>query len=215
LNRKCRIFLADDHPLVLAGVRDLLATEADFVIVGEAMTGPDALQKIGAIVPDVAIVDNSLPGMSGIQLTGRLTDEVPEVLVMMLTVHEDRGYLEQAISAGARGFVVKRSAAEHLVPAVRVVLSGQIFVDPVLASQPIDRPVMRTAWAATEELTELEILVLKLSAQGLTNREIASRLHDDLGAVERIRDNGLEKLGISTRAELLRYATQCGWRVDV
>jgi DNA-binding NarL/FixJ family response regulator len=215
LKEKCRIFLVDDNPLVLLGVHNLLVAESDFVIVGEATSGPDALMKIGEIVPNLAILDNSLPGMTGIQLAGRLKQEMPDLLTMMLTLHEDRAYLAQALSAGARGYVVKRTAAEHLVPAVRLVLSGQTFVDPVFAARPPDRPVARASWVAPDKLSERESSVLKLSAHGLTNREIALRLGDDPGAIERIRGSGLGKLEISTRAELLRYAAQCGWSVDV
>jgi DNA-binding CsgD family transcriptional regulator len=94
------------------------------------------------------------------------------------------------------------------------VLSGLTFVDPVFAARPFDRPVTRAAWVATDELSELEISVLKLSAQGLTNREISLRLDDDFSTIERIKVSGHGKLGISTRAELLRYAAQCGWLVD-
>jgi DNA-binding NarL/FixJ family response regulator len=214
LKDRNRIFLADDNPLVLWGVHNLLVAESDFAIVGEATSGPDALTKICEIVPNLAILDNSLPGMTGIQLAARLAEVMPELLVVMLTLHEDRAYLVQAFRAGARGYVVKRTAAEHLVPAVRLVLSGQTFVDPVFATRPLDRPVTRAAWVATDALSEPEISVLKLSAQGLTNREISLRLADDLSAIERIRTSGLGKLEISTRAELLRYAAQCGWPVD-
>ncbi len=110
---KTRIVLADDHPIVLTGLRNLIESESDFVVVGEATSGPEALRVIREQRPDIAIVDISMTGMSGIVLTRRLTGEAPDIRILILTLHEDRAYLRQALDAGARGYVVKRSAAAN------------------------------------------------------------------------------------------------------
>ena len=122
MNDKTRIVLADDHPIVLTGLRNLIESESDFAVVGEATSGPEALNIIRDTMPDIAIVDISMPGISGIMLTRRLFEEAPDIKILMLTLHEDRAYLRQALDAGARGYVVKRSAAANLVSAVRSVI---------------------------------------------------------------------------------------------
>ena len=111
---KTRIVLADDHPIVLTGLRNLIESEPDFAVVGEATSGPEALKVIRDSRPDIAIVDISMPGMSGIVLARRLFDEARDIKILMLTLHEDRAYLKQALDAGASGYVVKRSAAANL-----------------------------------------------------------------------------------------------------
>jgi DNA-binding NarL/FixJ family response regulator len=212
-----RIFLADDHPLILAGIRNLIASEPDFEIAGEAMTGPDALKKIRDIKPDLAIVDISITGMNGIVLTRRIAEEIPEVRVLVLTLHEDKAFLTQALDAGARGYVVKRSAAANLVLAIRAVLDGGIYIDPAVAHRVIHRASVfhPAAISAIKELSERETQVLKLSSMGLTNKEIAFRIGVGVKSIETFKSRGLGKLEIQTRADLLRYASQAGWLADV
>ena len=130
MNDKTRIVLADDHPIVLTGLRNLVESESDFEVVGEATSGPDALKLIRDVRPDIAIVDISMPGISGIVLARRLAEEAPDIKIMVLTLHEDRAYLRQALDAGARGYVVKRSAAANLVSAVRAVIAGASISTP-------------------------------------------------------------------------------------
>ncbi|MFZ0527273.1 MAG: response regulator transcription factor, partial [Xanthobacteraceae bacterium] len=119
---KTRIVLADDHPIVLDGLRNLIRAEPDFELVGEAGSGLAALKVVRETRPDVAVLDISMPELNGIVLSRRLAGEIPELSVLMLTLHEDRAYLNQALEAGVRGYVLKRSAVENLVHAIRAVL---------------------------------------------------------------------------------------------
>jgi DNA-binding NarL/FixJ family response regulator len=130
-----RIVLADDHPIVLDGLRNLIRAEADFELVGEATSGLAALKLIREKRPDVAVLDISMPKLNGIMLSRRLAGEMPDLRVLVLTLHEDRAYLNQALEAGVRGYVLKRSAVENLVHAVRAVMVGGTYVDPAIVGR--------------------------------------------------------------------------------
>lgn len=214
---KTRIVLADDHPIVLTGLRNLLESESDFTVVGEATSGPEALKLIREARPDIAIVDISMPGMSGIVLTRRLTEEAADIKILMLTLHEDRAYLRQALDVGARGYVVKRSAAENLVSAVRSVIAGGTYIDPGIVNRVLNRSPAgnRVSIRETRDLTDRETEVLKLSSLGLTNKEISYRIGVGVKSIETFKARGLAKLEIQSRADLLRYASQVGWLSDI
>jgi DNA-binding NarL/FixJ family response regulator len=214
---KTRIVLADDHPIVLTGLRNLIESESDFAVVGEATSGPEALKVIRDNRPDIAIVDISMPGMSGIVLARRLSEEAVEVKILMLTLHEDRAYLRQALDAGARGYVVKRSAAANLVSAVSSVLAGGIYIDPAIVNRVLSRSSASNRASVPEirDLTDRETEVLKLSSRGLTNKEISHRIGVGVKSVETFKSRGLAKLEIQSRADLLRYASQVGWLEDI
>lgn len=214
---KTRIVLADDHPIVLTGLRNLIESESDFAVVGEATSGPEALKVIRDNRPDIAIVDISMPGMSGLVLARRLSEEAQEIKVLMLTLHEDRAYLRQALDAGARGYVVKRSAAANLVSAVRSVLAGGIYIDPAIVNRVLSRSSASDRASAPEirDLTDRETDVLKLSSRGLTNKEISHQIGVGVKSVETFKSRGLAKLEIQSRADLLRYASQVGWLEDI
>ena len=216
MSRRTRIVLADEQPIVLNGLRNLIMTEGDLELVGEATNGPAALAIIRETRPDVAVVDVSLSGLNGIVLTRRLSTENPSVGVLVLTSYEDRGFVKQAFEAGARGYVLKRSAAEHLVLAVRAVAIGSLYVDPTIRRRLFDVHPTNTARSNTGgELTERETEVLKLIALGFTNKEIAGQLGVGVKSVETYKARGTEKLGLKTRAELVRYAAGQGWLADV
>ena len=217
MSGKTRIVLADEQPIVLNGLRNLIMAEGDLELVGEATNGPAALAIIREMRPDVAVVDVSLSGLNGIVLTRRLSTETPSVGVLVLTSYEDRGFVKQAFEAGARGYVLKKSAAEHLVLAVRAVAVGSLYVDPIIRRRLFDVDSKNTARARNTggDLTERETEVLKLIALGFTNKEIASQLGLGVKSVETYRARGTEKLGLKTRAELVRYAAGQGWFADV
>jgi DNA-binding NarL/FixJ family response regulator len=214
---KTRIVLADEQPIVLNGLRNLIMTESDLELVGEATNGPAALAIIRETRPDVAVVDVSLSGLNGIVLTRRLSTEIPSVGVLVLTSYEDRGFVKQAFEAGARGYVLKRSAAEHLILAVRAVAVGSLYVDPIIRRRLFDVDPKNIARSRNTggELTERETEVLKLIALGFTNKEIARQLGLGVKSVETYKARGTEKLGLKTRAELVRYAAGQGWLADV
>ncbi len=212
---KTRIVLADDHPIVLDGLRNLVRAEDDFELVGEAASGLGALKLIRETRPDVAVVDISMPELNGIVLCRRLAGELPGVRLLVLTLHEDRAYLNQAIEAGVRGYVLKRSAVENLVQAIRAVLVGGLYIDPAIAGRVFDEgrvsKRVATRKGLSPTLTDREADVLKMAASGFTNKEIASRLDVGVKSVETYKARGLEKLGLRTRAELIRYASGQGW----
>jgi DNA-binding NarL/FixJ family response regulator len=212
---KTRIVLADDHPIVLDGLRNLIRAEADFELVGEAASGLAALKVIRDQRPDVAVLDISMPEINGIVLSRKLTAEMPQVNVLMLTLHEDRAYLNQALEAGVRGYVLKRSAVENLVQAIRAVLVGGIYVDPAISGRTQvgkrSNGKITAHNGSAPALTEREAAVLKMASLGLTNKEIASRLDIGVKSVETYKARGLEKLGLKSRAQLVRYAATQGW----
>ena len=214
---KTHIVLADDHPIVLTGLRNLIESESDFAVVGEATSGLEALKMIRDTRPDIAIVDISMPGMSGIVLTRRLSEEAQEIKVLMLTLHEDRAYLREALDAGARGYVVKRSAAANLVSAVRSVIAGGTYIDPAIVNRVLNRSSANNHASVPEirNLTDRETEVLKLSSLGLTNKEISHRIGVGVKSIETFKSRGLAKLEIQSRADLLRYASQVGWLENI
>lgn len=216
---KHRVLLADDHPIVLTGLRNLIAEADDLALVGEATNGLLALQLIRDLAPDVAVVDISMPELNGIMLARRLAEECPEVRVMALTLHEDRAYVHQTLQAGVRGYVLKRSAAENLLPAIRTVLDGGLYLDPAIAGHVHDATASRVGRSAAlfspPELTDRETDVLRQTALGLTNKEIARQLGIGVKSVETYKARAGDKLGFRTRADIVRYAAAQGWLANL
>ena len=214
-----RIALCDDHPIVLNGLQNLIESEPDFEIVGTATDGIAALKLISETLPDIALIDISMPELNGIALARRLKQEAPSVRVVVLTVYEDRAFLKQALDAGVRGYLLKRSAAESLIQAARAVLTGGIYVDPAMADRLFVNSAPRQGRKgdapSMPALTERESEVLKLTALGFTNKETARRLDIGVKSVETYKARGLEKLGLNTRAELVRYASAEGWLANI
>jgi DNA-binding NarL/FixJ family response regulator len=219
VTEKSRITLCDDHPIVLAGLHNLIASEPDFEMVGTATNGMSALKLIVDKQPDIALIDISMPELNGIALARRLAQDAPSVRVMVLTVYEDRAFLKQALDAGVRGYLLKRSAAENLIQAARAVLTGGTYVDPAIADRAFVNSSPRQGRNGDKlsmpALTERENEVLKLTALGFTNKETARRLDIGVKSVETYKARGLEKLGLTTRAELVRYAAAEGWLVNI
>jgi len=213
-----RITLSDDHPIVLAGLRNLLTAEHDMLLVGEAQDGVAALKLIRNEKPDIAILDISMPAINGLGVVRKLSGELPGVRWLLLTVHEDRAYLNQALAAGVRGYLLKRSAAENLIPAIRAVFVGGLYVDPAIAGQVAESNSVRRGGPRTKsnanELTERETEVLRFTALGFTNKETAGRLDVGVKSVETYKARGFEKLGLKTRAQLVRFASVQGWLDD-
>jgi DNA-binding NarL/FixJ family response regulator len=217
VNHRSRIVLCDDHPIVLAGLRNVIAGSNDLEIVGEASNGLEAFRLICQQKPDLAIVDVSLPEMNGIVLARRIAKELDPVRILILTLHEDRAYLKQAMEAGARGYLLKRSAAANLVPAIRAVMTGGTYVDPAIANKLLDRGARRARSEPTggPNLTDREETTLRLVAMGFTTKEIARRLDIGGKSVETFKSRGLDKLGLKSRADLVRFAATHGWLSDL
>jgi DNA-binding NarL/FixJ family response regulator len=215
---KLRVFLADDHAVVREGLKSLINAQADMEVIGEAGDGRTACEQVLPLRPDVVVLDVSMPEMTGAQATERLRLECPEVKVLALTVHEDKGYLRQLLEAGAVGYVLKRAAAEELIRAIRTVAGGGVYLDPALAGKVVGGFVRKPAGKGAPEesaLSEREVEVVRLVAAGHSNKEIAGRLDLSIKTVETYKARSLEKLGLRSRADLVRYALQRGWLQDV
>lgn len=211
-----RVALADDHPVVLAGIKALLRADPLITLVGEAATGPDALGILCRTKPDVGVIDISLPELNGLELARRVAEKCPEVKLLALTVHEDRAYVQPLLQAGARGYLLKRSAAEDLVRAIRAVAEGGVYLDPAVADKALPDLAPRSGSSAAGragegELSTREEEVLKLTAQGFANKEIAAKLEVSVKTVETYKARGAEKLGLRSRAEIVRFGAAQGW----
>ncbi|MBM6583265.1 MULTISPECIES: response regulator transcription factor [Microvirga] len=215
-----RVALADDHPVVLAGVRALLQEAPEIELVGEAKNGAAALQMICEQLPDVAVIDISMPDLNGIDLAKRVASTCPQVKLLALTVHEDRAYVQPLLQAGARGYLLKRSAAEDLVRAIRAVAAGGVYLDPAVADRALSNAVRGSRGGMipsddVEALSQRETEVLKLTAQGYSNKEVAARLNISVKTIETYKARAAEKLGLRTRADIVRYGASQGWLVDL
>lgn len=206
---KIRVVLADDHPFILLALRQLILAEADFELVGEARTGIQALSVIRSTAPDLAIIDVTMPEMNGILLAKKLRDEVPLVKIIVLTATEQEGPLKQALEAGASGYVLKKSTADSLVPAIRAVIAGGTFVDPSIVHRV---PAFRSHRSKKiGALTDRESEALKLTALGHSTKEIAIKMEIGAKSVETYRSRASEKLGLKSKAELVQFAINEGW----
>jgi DNA-binding NarL/FixJ family response regulator len=212
---RIRVVLADDHPIVLAGIRALLNADPEIELVGEATSGSDALPMICSSGPDVAVVDVSMPGLNGLELAERVAGECPQTRVLVLTVHEDAAYVQPLLKAGARGYLLKRSAADDLLRAVRAVAAGGVYLDPSIAGHALMDPSAPARGTGLDEVGEAlsprETEVLRLIAQGFSNKEIARRIDVSVKSVETYKARAAEKLGLRTRAEIIRYGAAHGW----
>jgi DNA-binding NarL/FixJ family response regulator len=206
--RSMRILIADDHGIVRSGLKLLLARQADMEVVAEAEDGVDALEKVLAERPDVAILDVAMPRMTGLQATHEIKSQAPDTQVLILSMHDDERYLFEALRAGASGYVLKRAADQDLVDAVRAANRGEPFLTPA-AQEALIRDFI-TRGEEPSELTPREQEIVKLIAEAHTNREIAEILHLSEKTVESHRANVLQKLGMRDRVELVRYAIRRG-----
>jgi two-component system, NarL family, response regulator NreC len=212
--KKVRVLVADDHKVVRDGLRLLINGQKDLRVVGEAADGKEALEQARALKPDVVVMDLSMPRLNGLQATERLRAEQPAVKVVALTLHEDATYLLQLCQAGAAGYVLKRSAGDDLIQAIRAVAAGELHFDPAVANQALRAQVGEPATRAgrpAAELSEREKQVLTLLAWGYSNKETAGHLKLSTKTVETYRLRVAEKLGLRSRTEIVRYALRQGW----
>jgi DNA-binding NarL/FixJ family response regulator len=206
---RIRVYLVDDHPIVRSGLEALLSSEEDMVVVGEAGDGLAAVQGARATAPDVVVMDLSMPKLGGVQATERIRAECPEAKVLALSAHCERSYVQVVLAAGASGFLVKRAAADELVRAVRAVAAGGVYLDPLAAVHVVD-PSQGTS-RTHAQLSERETEVLRLIAAGHAMKEIAVQLDVSPRTLETYRARAMEKLGLSSRVDIVRYALQRGW----
>ena len=214
---KLRILLAEDHETIRDGLKLLVGSQPDMEVVGEADNGRVAVQLAQQLLPDVAVMDVSMPELNGLQATKKLKQQCPRVKVLALTRHTDGGYLQQLLQAGASGYVLKQSKSAELLRAIRAVAAGQTYLDPAITGKVIDSIIGgrgARGESAEPKLTEREAEVLRLIAVGHINKEVAARLSLSVKTVEVHKARGMEKLGMKSRVDLVRYAMLRGWLQD-
>jgi DNA-binding NarL/FixJ family response regulator len=212
--KQTRIIVADDHPLILAGLKALVQADPTMQIIGEAKDGQSALQLATELKPDLIVLDLSMPGMHGIRVAQTLLMQCPSSHILILTVHEDQAYLRRLLEMGVSGYVLKRSASEELITAIRAVATGGIYLDPAIAAMVVKLGPHRKFGhhvRLAAELSNREGEVLQLAAAGYSNKEISSRLQVGVKTIETYKTRAMDKLGLDTRAQLVRYAIVKGW----
>jgi DNA-binding NarL/FixJ family response regulator len=210
--RLIRIVLADDHVLLRQGLQSLLDAEPGLKVVGQASSGDEATACACTLLPDVVVMDVSMPNGDGIRATAKIRSECPAVRILGLSRHLDPGYVRRFLSAGASGYVVKRATAVELVRAVRAVAAGATYIDAAVAAPLADntRDALRGDIGGTP-LTARETEVLGLIARGRSNRDVAATLNISIKTVEYHKARCGTKLGFRGRADIVRYAISQGW----
>lgn len=216
-----QILIADDQGLLRAGLRALLSKENDLEVIGEADNGAAVLELAKNLSPEVVLLDISMPGLDGIEATKRLKKILPEAKVLIITVHEDESLLQEAIRAGAAGYIVKRAVESELIDAIRAVRRGDMYIHPTMTRallkdfptkddgrSRLEPPKATSYDPPVEALTPREVDVLRLIAKGCTNRQMAEELCISVRTVEGHRANLMGKLNLQGRVELVRYARE-------
>jgi two-component system response regulator NreC len=210
-----KVLLVEDHIVVRQGIKALLSDEPDLEIVGEADNGREALSLVSELRPDVVLMDISMPGLNGIEATRQIRQRYADVKVVVLSMHASEEYVFQMLRAGASGYVLKQSDSSEVLTAIRAATSGGSFLSPPISRTVIDDYVHRAETRGRADdmdlLTSREREVLQLLAEGLSNREIAQQLNISIKTVETHRSNMMNKLGVSSKTELVKYALRKGW----
>jgi DNA-binding NarL/FixJ family response regulator len=206
------VLLADDHPIVREGLKKLINADERMTVIGEASDGREACHEALRLRPDVIVMDISMPHLNGIEAARRLKSSCPEIKVLALTLHEELGYLQEIMQAGACGYVLKKTAGDELIHAIITVAAGGTYLDPALSANVLARSMRgESSESRAAKLSARECEVLRLIAEGHTNKEIASRLHISDKSVETYKARSMSKLGLRGRADVVRYALQQGW----
>jgi len=211
---KLRILIVDDHAFVREGLKRLIHEQPDMEVVGEAAHGYEALRLAKERLPDVALVDIWMPGQDGARVTRMIVDACPQVRVIALTRHDDAGFVQKLLAAGAMGYILKQSALSELTQAVRAVAAGQQFVDTAIrgaVTPSLADPARPEAAAPEVALSSQEQTVLRLVASAYTSQEIAVSLSIDITQVLKTRSLAMAKAGLATRTDVVHYAQRRGW----
>lgn len=205
------IVLADDHAILRSGLKLLLTRQEGWKVVGEANNGTQTLSLVQQVQPDVLLLDLNMPEGDGLSILSDIRTSAPQTKILVLTMHEDGGYLQQAIQSGAAGYVLKKAVDTELIMAIQAVLRGDIYVHPAMthyllrSTNEVPEAAQTDPW---KELSEREFDVLKRVALGYTNTEIGEELFLSTKTVETYRARGMEKLGLQTRAQLVKSAME-------
>jgi len=209
-----KVLVVDDHAVVRTGLKLLLNTEDGIEVVGEAANADEAILRAKLLQPDIVLMDVVMPGRNGIEATAELHELLPETRVLMLSMQDDPSYVREAFGVGASGYVLKEAADTELVAAVREVARGGRYVHPELGARLAAAEAQARAEAESDPLSDREREVLRLLALGHTNQEIAKMLYISVRTAETHRAHIMQKLRLSTRAELVRYALEHGLLAD-
>ena len=214
---KLRILLAEDHEIVRAGVKMLVDSQPDMTVVGEANNGEIAVKKATELMPDIVVMDISMPTLNGLKATKKIKQVSSKIKILTLSRHTDDAYLQQLLKAGANGYVLKQSAPTELINAIRAVAAGKSYLDPTLTEKVMDGYVRQStaiASASKVEMSDRETEVIRLIAWGHSNKEIAVRLELSVKTIEAHKANAMRKLGFNSRIDIVRYAILQGWLED-
>jgi DNA-binding NarL/FixJ family response regulator len=215
---RLRVFLADDHPLVLEGMKARVLSDPDLELVGEAVDGLTALHSSVELRPDVLVLDLSMPGMNGVDVASNMRVACPETRILVLTVHEDGAYLRKVLDLGVAGYVLKRSVTEELIRGIHAVGGGGVYLDPAIAGRAIGRdafPAHEGAdLAKAPDLSKREREVIRLAAAGHSIKTIAAKLGLGVKSVETYKVRAMAKLGLRSRVEVVQLALRKGWLKD-
>jgi DNA-binding NarL/FixJ family response regulator len=212
---KLRVMLADDHETVREGLKMIVNAQDDMEVVGFAGDGREAVAKAQELLPDVLVMDISMPKLNGLKATEKLNAVCPQVKVLTLSRHADDGYIRELLAAGACAYVLKQSAPGELIHAIRAVAAGGKYIDPKLAAKVMGTYSDRgPRGEAKGNLSDRESEVLRLIALGYSNKEIAARLSLSVKTIEVHKANAMRKLNITSRIDLVRYAIFQGWLQD-
>ncbi|HUB02790.1 MAG TPA: response regulator transcription factor [Terriglobales bacterium] len=212
-NSQIRVLIADDHAILRSGLRMLIGSQQDMTVVAEAQNGDEAIQIARKMSPDIVILDITMPERGGLYAIDEILKNNLSTRILLLTMHEELAYLRTALAAGASGYVLKKSVDADLLAAIRAVHKGRTYIDAELASELVRHAMPdagRSNAKLTEVLSERELQVLKLVAEGFSSREIAQQIFVSVKTVETYRGRFAEKLGLTSRAEIVRYALEMG-----
>jgi DNA-binding NarL/FixJ family response regulator len=208
-----KVLVVDDHEVVRQGIKMVLETDPELEVVGEAASGEDAIERVRELRPNVVVMDIGMPGLSGFEATRRIRQSNPEVQVLALTVHDSEAYVFQMLQAGATGYIVKRAPAVEVIQAVKRAYRGEAVLHPSVAKLLIRDYLSRVEKGeetSYDTLSDREREILKLIAEGKTNREMADLLYLSVKTVQAHRANLMRKLGMHDRTELVKYAIRKG-----
>jgi DNA-binding NarL/FixJ family response regulator len=211
---RLRVLLADDHKMIREGLKMLVNSRPEMIVVGEANNGRAAIALALELKPDVVVMDVSMPEVNGLTATEKIKEQCPEIKIIALTRHTDERYLQQLLQAGASGYVLKLSAADDLVRAIHAVVEGKTYLDPDMTELIVEAAVGRRSSSgpsAEKNLSSREQEVLRHTALGYANKEIARLLSVSVRTVEVHKANAMQKLNMKSRIDVVRYAILKGW----